>query len=52
MVTDSRDKAEVLNQQFKSVFMTTEFQEPLSGPLRLDCDKTPSISDIQVEADE
>ena len=47
LVTDCRHKAEVLNQQLKSVFMTTEFQKPL----KLNGDKKPSISDIQVEVD-
>jgi hypothetical protein len=45
LLTDSKEKAEALNKQFKSVFTTSEFNEPL----HLDSEKRPSIGELHVD---
>jgi hypothetical protein len=45
--TESKQKAEAINQQFKSVFTKSEYD----GPLRLDGDKSPSIGDLHIEVE-
>ena len=46
LITDSKAKAECLNEQFQSVFTKAAYNKPL----RLDGDPTPPMKDIIVEA--